>query len=94
MHKVVVLSSINVIFLPILINYVNGKPSHLYGNSGLVGLTFDYHGSSIVNVIKGLFNITLILKVSALNIKFLRHRLVKYKSKIKKTDPKSAKAKK
>ena len=48
MNKVLFASSINVIVLPIISNFVINK--NLYGSDGLSGMTFDYH----IGVISGL----------------------------------------
>jgi|JI10StandDraft_1071094.scaffolds.fasta_scaffold08093_7 hypothetical protein len=78
MNKVFFLTSINIIVLPILSNYLIQGSGFIYGNNGLAGLAFDYHISAIIAVIKGLFNTVAMIKGAAICIKFTRYYLIRF----------------
>lgn len=78
MNKVLFLSTINVIVLPIISNYLIEGRDFVYGNDGLSGFSFDYHVSAAITVIKGLFSINLIIKFIAIAIKRIRYKIIRY----------------
>ena len=78
MNKVLLLTSINIIVLPILSNYLSNNVGFIYGNQGLAGLAFDYHISTLVAVIKSLFDTTTMLKIGAINFKFVRRKIIRF----------------
>lgn len=78
MNKVLVLTSINIIMLPILSNYLSNSASFIYGNQGLAGLAFDYHISTLVAVIKSLFETTTMLKIGAIGVKYVRRSVIRF----------------
>lgn len=78
MNKVLVLTSINIIVLPIMSNYLSNSGAFIYGNRGLAGLAFDYHISSLIAVIKGLFNTVTMLKIGAIGVKFIRRIVIRF----------------
>lgn len=57
MNKVLFLSTINVISLPIISNYLIEGTNFIYGNDGLSGFAFDYHVSAAIATAKGLISI-------------------------------------
>jgi hypothetical protein len=84
MNKVMFLSLINVIVLPIVSSYLvqivlTGKgKGFIYGNLGLAGLAFDYHISCIIQVLTKIFDPILITKKVLTTIRCLRHRLIRF----------------
>lgn len=78
MNKVLFLSTINVIALPIISNYVIEGKYFIYGNDGLSGFSFDYHVSAVITTIKGLFSINLIIKFIAIAMKKIRYKIIRY----------------
>ena len=67
---------INVIALPILVNYVIS--SNYYGSTGLAGIAFDYHITSLAVILatKLLDPISLIVKI-ALEVRCIRNWLIR-----------------
>lgn len=94
MTRILILNSINVIALPIFSNFIVYGKEGIYGNNGLVGVVFDYHTSAILAAVKGLFNITAILKTIGIAIRWIRHKIIWFlitdpiNIDIKKGDPK------
>lgn len=78
MNQVFLLSTINVIVIPILSNYIIQGKGFIYGNNGLEGLAFDYHVSAGVAVIKSLFSTMLILKSVGIGFRFIRYKIIRY----------------
>ena len=78
MNKVLFLSTINVIVLPILSNYLIQGKNVVYGNEGLSGFSFDYHISAAITVIKGLFSTGLIARVLLIALKWTRYKIIRY----------------
>ena len=76
MTRILILNSINVIALPIFSNYIVYGRDGIYGNNGLTGIVFDYHISVIIAAIKGLFNITAIIKIIGTAIRWTRHKII------------------
>ena len=76
MSKTLFAMSINVIVLPIIVNY--GFGNSIYGASGLAGIVFDYHISAVtINIVLQLINpIFIVLKV-CLYIKRIRNFLIR-----------------
>jgi hypothetical protein len=84
MNKVLFLSLVNVIVLPIVSNYIvqvvltgEGK-GFVFGNLGLAGLAFDYHISCIIQVLTKIFDPMLIIKKILITIRWLRYRLIRF----------------
>lgn len=82
MNKVVLLSSINIIVLPIISNYLSDESKNfIYGNKGLAGLAFDYHISQIISVVRGLFNSMTMIKVALIFVRFTRRIIIRFLTK-------------
>lgn len=79
MNIVFILSSINVIGLPIItnytINYLYQNPI-VYGDEGLNSLALDYHISLIIGTLLKILNISEILKYIAINIRWTRYKII------------------
>lgn len=78
MTKVMFLTSINAIVLPILTNYIILRKGFVYGSTGLAGLVFDYQISCIIQLITRLFNPLTIIKLLVTNIKSIRYKIIRY----------------
>ena len=78
MNKVLLLSLVNVIVLPIVSNIVVQGSAHVFGILGLAGLAFDYHITSIIQVATRIFDPLLIAKKAAITIKWVRHKLIRF----------------
>lgn len=78
MTKVMFLTSINAIVLPILTNYILLRKGFIYGSTGLAGLVFDYQISCNIQLATRLFNPITILKIVATNIKAIRYKIIRY----------------
>jgi hypothetical protein len=80
MNKTLFLISVNIIVLPIIINFI--FTSRLYGSKGLAGIVFDYHISAlgVSLVLKLIDPLTLVMKIS-LAIKYIRNWIIKFKYK-------------
>lgn len=67
---------INIIILPLVVNYGFGKG--LYGASGLSGIVFDYHISAVtINLILQLINPIFIILKFCLYLKCIRDKVIK-----------------
>ena len=60
MNKVLLSSSVNVILLPIITNYIIN--SNLYGVDGLSGIVFDYHITVLIGLIVKLLDPLFLIK--------------------------------
>lgn len=81
MNRVLLLTSINVIVLPILSNYATFKiygDNIVYGNEGLSGLCIDYHITSVVATMKKLFSLSAIFRTIVINWRWARHKMIWY----------------
>lgn len=79
MNIVFILSSINVIALPILTNYTVNllyKYPVVFGDEGLNSLAFDYHITLLTNTVLKLFNFETILKFIVINIRWTRYKII------------------
>jgi hypothetical protein len=78
MNKSAVATWINIIILPIIVNYfINDR---YYGSNGLSGIVFDYHISALTVglVVKLLDPVNLLIKL-AINIKCIRNGIINAK---------------
>lgn len=84
MNKTSVLMWINIIFLPIVVNYFFNN--RYYGASGVAGIVFDYHVSAVtINIILKLVDpLAFIIKIG-LEVRCIRNYLIK--ARYHKTEP-------
>ena len=76
MGKTLFAMCINIIILPIIVNYGFGKS--LYGASGLAGIVFDYHISAVtINLIMQLINPDFVIIKFCLFMKCIRDKIIK-----------------
>ena len=76
MGKTLFAMCINIIILPIIVNYGFGKS--LYGASGLAGIVFDYHISAVtINLIMQLINPVFVIIKFCLFLKCIRDKIIK-----------------
>lgn len=87
MNKVLFASSINVIVLPIISNYV--LSNKVYAVDGLSGLVFDYHISVIAGLIAKLLDPLFFIKRFVIEVRCLRYLYIRWTcSKLPKVNPK------
>lgn len=77
MNKVLFLSLVNIVVLPILSNYIVMGTGFLYGNDGLAGLAFDYHITAIVQAFTKIFDPMMIIKKVLITLRFTRYKLIR-----------------
>lgn len=76
MRKTLFAMSINVIALPIIVNY--GFGNGLYGGTGLAGIVFDYHISAVtINIVLQLINPVFIVIKVCLYVKKIRNFIIR-----------------
>lgn len=78
MNKVLMLSCVNIIVLPIISNYVVLHQGFVFGNQGLAGFAFDYHISCILQIITKLADPVMIIKKVLITIRWLRYKLIRF----------------
>ena len=76
MNKVLFASTINVIVLPIITNFVINR--NLYNSDGLSGMVFDYHigvmGGLVVKLLDPLF----LIKKVIIEVKIFRNAIIRF----------------
>lgn len=76
MSKTMFAMCINIIILPIIVNYGFGKS--IYGAAGLSGIVFDYHISAVtINLILQLINPVFIILKFCVYLKCIRDKIIK-----------------
>ena len=76
MNKVLFASSVNVIVLPIISNYV--IKGNLYGSDGLSGLVFDYHIGVIGGLAVKLFDPLFLIKKLVIEVRCIRNYVIRF----------------
>jgi hypothetical protein len=77
MNKVLFSTSVNIIVLPIITNYV--IRNNIYGSEGLAGMVFDYQVSILtIGLIVKLFTPPNVVKRVILNIRSLRNYAIRF----------------
>ena len=76
MNKFLLLTSINIIILPIITNFIIGNK--LYNTDGLSGFVFDYHISVIAGLAVKFFDPLFIVQKVVVEIKCIRNLFIRW----------------